>query len=152
MLPCLFAWNSGGERKQGSSGSRAREGSREHLSGWTALPQSGGWAANKEGSHRKPKSCRQWESIPSGTKRGLDRVFGWSQPCCMQEELPDPCLLWAHSGLRLGPGLQRSIGMAPTLQVYTLTNQKKIVTNRNQMRFSRCVVSWAEIASSITNS
>ena len=38
--------------------------------------------------------------IPRGTKRGLDRAFGWSQPCCLQEELPDPCLLWADSGLR----------------------------------------------------
>ena len=85
-------------------------------------------------------------------KRWLDRTFGWSQPCCLQEELPDPCLLWADSGLRLGSGLQRSMGIATTVQVYTLTNQKKIVTNRNQMRFSRCVVSWAEITASITDS
>ena len=31
--------------------------------------------------------------IPRGTKRGLDRAFGWSQLCCLKEELPDFLLL-----------------------------------------------------------
>lgn len=33
--------------------------------------------------------------IPRGTKRGLDRAFGWSQLCCLKEELPDCRLLWS---------------------------------------------------------